>query len=390
MLFGPVAHTPAPAQEIPIELVRRMSYENNDHRVLLRRIKGTTALFFQSKMSCDVDGSPNAYHPLDDSLSLDLIDSAGGRRRGGLLAGPLEVQPAPEVVVYVNGKPYVQEDGPYKGFYVSETSYENKALDPKNPARYLDARSFRYVVLPGGMVPEAHLGDVVVVYDPYSERTTYAVYGDIGPSSESGEVSLGTIKGLGLPASDGKSSPGQARDDLFYLVFPGSSAILEQDTEWPHSQATIDKIADEEFEKWGGVDRIKAVLQQDPQAGSIKDDPALFDELAWWRWCLPAGYEFSLPLRYSPSSSIAAEPRRPCEPELVVGIDAALRACQSRIALKEQGQAVDIPAGTQDHLHSLIQILKQHPIACSDEGVSIVRRGMMAEALCARLDKLGI
>ena len=76
---------------LEIEVVRNMSYQKSDLRVPLRRLKGSTPLFFQSKLSCDVDGSPNAYHPLDDRLSLDVIDSAGGKREGGLPDGRLLV-----------------------------------------------------------------------------------------------------------------------------------------------------------------------------------------------------------------------------------------------------------------------------------------------------------
>ena len=248
-----------PATEI--ETVRQLSYRNNDLSVSLRRLKSSGGVFFQSMLSCDVDGSPNAYHPWDDNLALDTITSADGRRKGNLLTGPLELLPSTEVVVYVNGVPYIQPDGDYKGWsYLSKTSLRDPLQPATSPLRYLDARRIQYMVLPQGLVPEAELGDLAIVYDPISHRYATAVFGDIGPSSESGEASLATLQRLGLAATDGKSSPAESRSDLFFLVFPHSQLLLAFAEPWPHTQKTIDTIAEAEFARWGGAARIEAVL----------------------------------------------------------------------------------------------------------------------------------
>ncbi len=253
---------PPTPPKVDLEVVRQLSYRNNDRSVCLCRVNGTLALFFQTKMSCDVDGSPNAYHPDDDGLALDVINSAGGRRKDDLPKGPLVVQPSPDVVVYSNGQPFLQADGPFKGFYVSETSLNNPGLAATDPARYLDARSFPYVVLPGGLVPEATLGDLVAIFDPLSRRLTFAVYGDIGPSSECGEAALATLLRLGLPAVDGKSSPGETRHDLFYLVFPKTAWRLQESRQWPPPLPLIDRAGNCEFRRWGGMRRLDIVLSQ--------------------------------------------------------------------------------------------------------------------------------
>ncbi len=217
-------------------------------------------MFFQSKMSCDVDGCPIAYHPDNDDLALDVIESAYGKRLGNLPSGPLTVQPASDVVVYVNGAPYIQQEGQFKGYYVSETSLENPAMPEIDPARYLDATKIPYVVLPEGLFPDVDLGDLVVVYDPTTEKYAFAIYGDEGPDSESGEASLATLQRLGLPAIDGKSSPGETRDDLLYLVFPKSAWRWNQSHQWPLDPRLIDRAANREFRKWGGVKRIHLAL----------------------------------------------------------------------------------------------------------------------------------
>ncbi len=252
-----------------VDVVRQISYRNSDLSIPVRRVHGTTALFYQSKMSCDVDGSPNAYHSIDDALSLDTIDSAYGQRVNNLPAGPLTVQPSPDVVVYVNGAPYIQTDGDYKGFFLSETSLRNTDLPMTDPNAYLDARKIQYIVLADGFFPEATVGDLAAVYDPVSKKYAFAVFGDIGPSSESGEASLATLQRLGLPATDGKFSPAETRTDMFYLVFPGSNALLKKAEKWPYHQATIDRLSNRLFRKWGGTKKIEAILKNPSPIGKV-------------------------------------------------------------------------------------------------------------------------
>ena len=356
------------APQVQIEAVRQLSYERNDGRVRLRRLHGSTALFFQSKMSCDVDGAPNAYHPWDDNLSLDVIGSAGGRRRDNLPAGPLEVLPSPEVIVYVNGAPYVQPDGEFRGFYVSETSYQNPALPATSPVRYLDARRAQYIVLPSWLVPEARIGDLAIVYDPASHQHVSAVFGDFGPSSESGEASLATIQRLGLPVKDGKSSPGQLRDDLFFLVFPQTTELLAKADAWPHAQSTVDALAEVEFLKWGGADRVEAILGQDPQGGSVPDTPVnapTYDELAELRKeGLVPRYEFALPSRYG----FDGAGRLPCAPEIVVACHSAILAAQRKIGEVERSITdVRVLESWPRHLAALTKVIARFPVETADE-----------------------
>jgi len=257
-MLGFVPIQPALVTGPKIEVVRKISYRNNDHSLPLYRFHDSSALFFLSKMSCDVDGAPNAYNPSNDDLALDVIESAYGERRGDTPNGLLTVQPSQDVVVYADGVPYIQPDGEFKGFYVSKTTLENPSLPETDPARYLDPRSTQYIVLPEDLVPESKPGDLAVVCDTRTNKVAFAVFGDVGPSSESGEAALATLQRLGLPAVDGKSSPGEERNDFFYLVFPGTASELAEDPAWPHSQATIDRLGEKEFESWGGMTRLQA------------------------------------------------------------------------------------------------------------------------------------
>jgi hypothetical protein len=252
----------APAEQI--EDVTVINYLNSAPTVKVRQIHGVNGLFFQSKMSCDVDGSPNAYHPLDDRMALDDITSAGGERVDGKPDGILTRWPSREIVAYRDDRPYVQPEGENAGCYVSKTSLAAPSPAECDPHAYLDARHIQYIVLPDSMVPQAHLGDLAVAYDPQSGRTAYCVYGDVGPRPSCGEASLATLQRLHYATNDGRTSPAETRRDVFYLVFPGTSQKLLK-RGWPLQQSWIDSLGQAELRHWGGVERIKRVAQPEAQ-----------------------------------------------------------------------------------------------------------------------------
>jgi len=250
---------PSPSSDLGV--IRQLSYRDGDQSVSLYQSRKDSSLFFQSKMSCDVDGAPNAYHSLNDDLALDTIDSAEGARLGGVANGPLVCPPCDSIVAYSGGQPFVQPDGPYQGYFVSRTTYECPIYPDIDPRRYLDARTVPYVVLPEGLVPEAQIGDLAAIYDPVSRRVTYAIYGDMGPPTECGEVSLATLKNLGANLNDGKSSPNETRHDLCYLVFPGSHVRFEKGLTWPPTAARIEKFGGEELRRRGGTARLEHLTE---------------------------------------------------------------------------------------------------------------------------------
>lgn len=244
-----------------IQVVKTLPYRNGQGKVPLRRIAGTAALFFQSKMSNDVDGSPKAYHPLDDRLALDDIVSAGGKREGGRPDGKLLVQPDSNVVVYQDGKPYIQPSGDARGYYLSMSALSAPSGLPTDPDHFLNAATIPFVVVTGAGVPGVGMGDLAAIYDPATRRTAFCVCGDIGPATETGEASLAAIHALGYPQiKDGRSSPGETRKDILYVFFPGSRKKLFGSGPWPYSAKTIERFARAEFEAWGGSDRVRFVL----------------------------------------------------------------------------------------------------------------------------------
>jgi Fungal chitosanase of glycosyl hydrolase group 75 len=172
------------------------------------RLAGTSAFFYESGMTIDADGAPNAYHP--DNLGLDDLANAGAPGRWEGLAKDAD------------GEPYVQgPDDPFPGYYVSATALADHSKAVNDPSRYVDASKIPFVVLPGGMAREiaARPGDFAIVFNRRNGKGSYAIFGDVGPHDRIGEGSVALAENLGI-RSDARN--GGARGGILYLVFPGS------------------------------------------------------------------------------------------------------------------------------------------------------------------------
>src|ERR1700692_3927704 len=172
------------------------------------RLPGGTAFFYESGMTIDADGAPNAYHP--DNSGLDDLTNAGSPGRWEGLAKDAD------------GEPFIQgPDDPFPGYYVSETALVDRSKPVNAPTRYVDASRIPFVVLPGGMARQlgARPGDFAVVFNQRNGKTSYAIFGDVGPYDRIGEGSMALAENLGI-RSDARN--GGARRGIVYLVFPGS------------------------------------------------------------------------------------------------------------------------------------------------------------------------
>ena len=186
-----VRHDGEPERDIPIE-----------------QLPGTQAFFYESGMTIDADGAPNAYHP--DNTGLDDLANAGTPGRWEGLAKDAD------------GEPYIQgPNDPFPGYYVSATALADRSKPANDPTRYVDASRIPFVVLPGGMARQlgARPGDFAVVFNQRNGRFSYAIFGDIGPYDRIGEGSMALAENLGI-RSDARN--GGARRGIVYLVFPGS------------------------------------------------------------------------------------------------------------------------------------------------------------------------
>jgi len=172
------------------------------------RLPGTSAFFYESGMTIDADGAPNAYHP--ENVGLDDLANAGTPGRWEGLAKDAD------------GEPYIQgPDDPFPGFYVSETALADRSKAANDPTRYVDASRIPFIVLPGGTARQlgARPGDFAVVFNQRNGKSAYAIFGDVGPFDRIGEGSMALAENLGV-RSDARN--GGARRGILYLVFPGS------------------------------------------------------------------------------------------------------------------------------------------------------------------------
>jgi hypothetical protein len=151
------------------------------------RLPGSRAFFYESGMTIDADGAPNAYHP--DNSGLDDLANAGSPGRWEGLAKDAD------------GEPIIQ--------------------GANDPTRYVDASKIPFVVLPGGMARQlgARPGDFAIVFNQRNGKSSYAIFGDVGPYDRIGEGSVALAENLGI-RSDARN--GGTRRGILYLIFPGS------------------------------------------------------------------------------------------------------------------------------------------------------------------------
>jgi len=186
-----------------------MRHDGDPERdIPIERLAGTVAFFYEAGMTIDADGAPNAYHP--ENLGLDDLANAGSPGNWAGLAKDAD------------GEPFIQgPDDPFPGYYVSETALADRSKPANDPARYVDASKVPFVVLPGGMARElgARPGDFAAVFNERNGKSSYAIFGDVGPFDRLGEGSMALADNLGI-RSDPRN--GGARRGILYLVFPGS------------------------------------------------------------------------------------------------------------------------------------------------------------------------
>ena len=100
-------------------------------------------ILFESGMSIDADGAPNAYHP--DELGLDWLKNAGYEKNSNKKPWG--------IIVDRKMNPVLQgAKDPFPGFCVSPTSlYDINNPNQNDPKRYVDASSIPYIALPKSM-----------------------------------------------------------------------------------------------------------------------------------------------------------------------------------------------------------------------------------------------
>ncbi len=188
------------------------------------------AVCWQSGLSVDADGAPNAYAP-EPLVGLDYLANAGGP---GNWYG---------VACNTSGMPYIQKDtDPYPGYYVSTTAMVDHSFPVFDPKRYVDSTKIPYISIPPELFGRGcHKGDLAWVV--YSTKQSAAIVADVGPHGKLGEGSMALAEALGLPSSPRN---GGCSFGVQYWVFPGTRAA----TPWPRDLTELSLTASKMFDTW--------------------------------------------------------------------------------------------------------------------------------------------
>lgn len=210
--------------------------------VSIYREPGDDVFLYESGMTIDADGAPDAYHPEDTGLC--YLANAGKPGNWWGIATDEE------------NRPLIQGPGdPYPGYYVSTTSLQDKTLDVKDPDRYVDATTIPYFVLPGGMGAGARIGDFGLALNKKNGRLGYAIFADVGPRDKIGEGSIALAEALRIPTPVNRKGGG-IKDGVIYVVFPGSGDRK------PRTVREIRSEGERLFKEWGGMKKLKACFPE--------------------------------------------------------------------------------------------------------------------------------
>lgn len=223
------------------------------HGTRLYRLPDSSTYFFMTDhMAVDADGAPNAYHPGD--IGLDYLANAGYPSQSWW----------PDVLVVDpddSRRAYVQQEGEYKGYFVSKTTLTDKSKKSTDPARYVDASHVPYLVFPGSfykMNGTGLLGDLGVAVNIQLERTTPFVVADIGPSeAKLGEVSINLAERLSGNTVNPRTGSGTPQGDNLYILFPYSG----RQHRWPLSYDEMERLTNQQLTRLGGLEKIIGCAQ---------------------------------------------------------------------------------------------------------------------------------
>jgi hypothetical protein len=219
--------------------------------VNIYKIDDKKALFFTSKMAIDADGSPRTYHLKNAPGTLADIRQAG---RPGKWWEIATENGRPD------GKPCIQKyPDPFPGFCVSSTTLNDKNRPFCDYRKYVNSEKIPYIALPPKMEKKwgVRLGDFAVVINRRNMKMAYAIYADWGPNNKIGEGSIKLAELLGIKHSPPRVGGTGKESYVLYIVFPKSGVgpgILRPLNE-------INRQGQQEFEAWGGINQVYAVLR---------------------------------------------------------------------------------------------------------------------------------
>lgn len=249
------------------------------------------SLLWASALAIDVDGAPNAYHPIGTKKGalISICNGADAIVNGSKISGADDCDAfiknyyeARDAGWVADGKPRIsfygvatkgnsgndlytpclQTEGPFEGFFVSPTSLvANASKGSCDTGRYLDALAVPFFVLPGGSDFQKRgikLGDIAAVLGP-AGKVVFAVFGDGGPPGKLGEGSLALALLLrGMPVN-----PKPTQNDVANAALAGGVHMLvfpHSNPQPPYVAQHIAQAGQRLLSAWGGEDRLRACV----------------------------------------------------------------------------------------------------------------------------------
>lgn len=211
---------------------------------LLRDAGSGAYTYTTDQMALDADGSLFAYHPDNtgrDDLGFASWPSGNEDWRWILVADPTDPT-----------RPWVQPDGPAKGYFLSMTTLCDPHGAPTDPATYVDAEAVPYLVFPANFLKiegVGGFGDLAMARNLDSGEQSWAIVADQGPAPHPlGEVSIAMCEALGGIDPNPRNGEGIPPGPYQYMIFPGSRLSPS----WPQSSGWLEARAHALFDKVGG------------------------------------------------------------------------------------------------------------------------------------------
>lgn len=216
-----------------------------DYRgVALRRHASGAYTYTTDEIALDADGSLFAYHPDNigrDDLRFASWPSGDEDWRWILVSDPSDPT-----------RPYVQTEGPAKGYFLSMTTLRSADADPTDPRAYVDSELFPYLVFPVDFLRidgVGGFGDLAMARNQSNGRCSWAIVADQGPAGHPlGEISLRLAENLGGTNVNPRNGDGIAPGCVEFMIFPDSRLFPP----WPQSFAALQSAAKRAFEEVGG------------------------------------------------------------------------------------------------------------------------------------------
>jgi hypothetical protein len=201
---------------------------------LARHVSGCY-VYTTDYVALDADGSLFSYHPDNigrDDLSFASWPSGSEDWRSILVADPADPK-----------RPYVQCEGPAKGYFLSMTTLRCSRSSPIDPRSYVDSEVIPYLVFPADFLKiegVGAFGDLAMARNLSNGLMSWAVVADQGPAWHPlGEISLRLAANLGGVNVNPRNGEGIAPGLIEYMIFPNSRL----DPPWPQTAEKLETTA---------------------------------------------------------------------------------------------------------------------------------------------------